>query len=271
MSSISKIYLQIKSLIPVSLKKIPWYIFKSPQREVGFGTLWIELRGILFYLFHSLYFLLFKPKLKPISICTGLKNRSSNYLNIFLESVLKFDHSELIELSIFDCGSDDIAELEVDIRKKWKGKLVFSQQKIEFSRSFAFNRAVEQSTHPIIFICDADMTMPVDLVKRCNRFVFAKNVWFPVCFHLNPDMNEGYTKENGQWHPVGKGMFAAKKKYFVRIGMYDESFKQWGGEDCDLWLRFYKHGFFPYRNRQKGLFHHFHESLKTVSFVPYSK
>jgi glycosyltransferase involved in cell wall biosynthesis len=271
MTSISKIYLQIKSLIPVSLKIIPSYIFKSPQRVAGYRTIWIEIRGIIGLLFHPLYSILFKPKLKPISICTGLKNRSSNYLNIFLESILKLDHPELIELSVFDCGSDDVAELESEIRKKWKGKLVFSKQKIEFSRSFAFNRAVEQSSNPIIFVSDADMSLPKDLVKRCNQFVFSKNVWFPVCFHLNPNAIEGYAKENGQWYPVGKGMFASEKTDFVKIGMFDESFKQWGGEDWELWLRFYKHGFFPYRNRLKGLFHHYHVSLKPLNFLPFSR
>jgi len=263
----SKIYYQIKSIIPVSIKKIPWYIFKCPQRQIGYRTIWIDIRGILAYLLYSLYFSIFRPKLLSISICTGLKNRSSNYLNIFLESVIKLDHPDLIELSIFDCGSDDVQVLEIEIRKKWKGHLVFSQKKIEFNRSYAFNRASVQSTNPIIFISDADMSLPKDLVKRCNHFVFLKNVWFPVCFHLNPDQKEGYSKENGKWYPVGKGMFAAKKTDFVKIGMYDESFKQWGGEDGELWLRFYKNGFYPYRNRQKGLFHHDHLSLKPKNFV----
>lgn len=269
MPSISKLYLQFKSIIPVRLKKIPWYIFKSPQRKEGYGTIWIEFKGIISYFFHSFYFFLFKPKLNPISICTGLKNRSQNYLDIFLESVLKLDHPELIELSVFDCGSDDIDTIETEIRKKWKGRLVFSQQNIAFSRSYSFNISVEQSTHPIIFVSDADMSLPKGLVKRCNRFVFSKNVWFPVCFHLNPDMNKGYVKENGKWYPLGKGMFAAKKTDFVKIGMYDETFKRWGGEDWELWIRFYKNGFFPYRNRQKGLFHHYHVSLKPESFVPF--
>jgi hypothetical protein len=267
----SKIYFKIKSKIPVSLKKIPWYIFKSPQRQLGNFTLWIEIRGILAYLFHSIIFIVFKPKLQPVSICTGIKNRTSNYLNILLESVLKMDKPELIELSVYDCGSDDIEALETGIRKKWKGKLLFSKQNIEFSRSFTFNRAVEQSTHPIIFVSDADMSLPKDLVKLCNRFVFFKNVWFPVCFHLNKEIQEGYVKENGKWYPVGKGMFAAKKTDFINIGMYDESFKLWGGEDWDLWFRFYKNRFFPYRNRQKGLYHHYHLSLKPEKFVPYNQ
>lgn len=269
MPIISKTYFQIKNIIPVSLKWIPWYIFKSPQREAGYKTIWIELKGILLNQVRSVYFLIFNPKLKPVSICTGLKNRSLNYLDILIESILKSDHSELIELSVFDCGSDDTEGLEAGIRKKWKGNLVFSKQKIEFSRSYAFNRSVEQSSHAIIFVSDADMSLPHDIVKLCNRFVFCKNVWFPVCFHLKNDMQQGYAKENGEWYPVGKGMFASKKKDFIRIGSYDESFKQWGGEDWELWLRFYKNGFYPYRNRQRDLFHHFHPSLKPEKFVPF--
>jgi hypothetical protein len=269
MTVISKIYYHIKSLIPVRVKKIPWYIFKSPQREAGYKTIWVELRGLLFLFLRSIYFLLINPELKPVSICTGLKNRSSNYLDILIESIQKSDHPELIELSVFDCGSDDIEDLETEIRKKWNGKLLFSQQKIEFSRSHAFNRAVEQSSNAIIYISDADMSVPHDIVKICNKYVFLKNVWFPVCFHLKKDMQKGYDKENGEWYPVGKGMFASKKDDFIKIGRFDESFKQWGGEDWELWLRFYKCGFFPYRNRQNGLFHHYHPSLKPEKFVPY--
>lgn len=264
----SKTYQQIKSKIPVSLKKIPWYLFKSPQREIGYYTIWIEFWGSIVGFYYSIYQFIFKPQLKPVSICTGLKNRSSNYLNIVLESVLKMDHPELIEISVFDCASDDIVLLEELIRKKWKGKMTFSSQNVAFNRSFAFNRAIEQSKHPIVFVSDADMSLPSNLVLLCNRFVFAKNVWFPICFHLNADKSPNYANENGTWYPVGKGMFAANKSDLINIGMYSETFTQWGGEDWELWLRFYKYGFYPFRNKQRGLFHHYHHSLKPENFVP---
>jgi glycosyltransferase involved in cell wall biosynthesis len=271
MSSISGLYPALKKKIPLAFKRIPWLLFKSPQRETGFITIWIDFTGLVSLVIRSCYFILFKPELKSVSICTGLKNRSSNYIDIFLESLLKLDHPEHIELSVFDCGSDDIEDLKASIMKKWKGKLVFSAMNIEFSRSFAFNRAVEQSNGPLIFICDADISLPEKLVERCNRYVFAKNVWFPVCFYLHPGKNNSYNTEAGKWNPGGKGMFASKKSDFLKLGMFDESIKKWGGEDWDLWFRFYENGFFPYRNRQKWLFHHYHKSLKPDDFEPFKR
>jgi glycosyltransferase involved in cell wall biosynthesis len=263
------VYSKFKKLIPVWLKKIPWFIFKSPQRKLGFKTLWIEFKGLLSLTFYRLFVLIFSPKLKPISICTGLKNRSSNYLDIFLESVSKLEHKKLIELSVFDCASDDIFNLETEIRKKWKGKLVFNRQKVRFSRSFAFNKAVVQCNNSLVFICDADMSLPKNLVKQCNLFVISKNVWFPICYNLNKGYRFGSKKIKGQWYPVGKGMFGSRKSDFINIGMYNESIIEWGGEDWELWFRFYQNGFYPYRNKQKGLYHHYHKSLKPVKFAPF--
>src|SRR5947209_3027233 len=101
----------MKKLLPVWMKKLPWFLFKSPQRKGGLLSSYsTEIRGALSFLIH---FLTFNNKaLKPVSICTGIKNRTDNYLGFVLESVLKMDHQELIELSIFDCGSEDVNRFE---------------------------------------------------------------------------------------------------------------------------------------------------------------
>lgn len=249
----------MKKLLPVWLKKPFWYLYKSYQRRLGLCfSWWVEARGLFYFLFHSY------NNLKPISICTGLLNRTDNYLDYVLESVLKMERQELIELSIFDCGSLDLERLEKIIREKWTGKLVIKSEPVSFSRALSFNKAIEQATSNLVFACDADMSLPINLVKQCNRFVSRKSVWFPICFYLEKDKPPIINKENGDWHWVGKGMFAATKQQFERIGKYDESFNTWGGEDWDLWLRFFKKGILPLRTRCRGLFHHWHISLKPI-------
>ncbi len=249
----------LKQYIPLAFKRIAWYIFKSHQRKIGWVSSWgTEIAGNLYFLAK----LADRSSLQPVSICTGIKNRSENYLNSVLSSVIEMDHSELVELSIYDCGSEDFTRFEAALDQNWKGKLKLTYSHEEFTRSSSFNQAIRQSTHPLIFACDADMLLPKDLVQEINRFVSRKTVWFPICFWLDKDKAARIAPEHGHWHPVGKGMFASSRKQFDEIGGFDENYITWGGEDWDIWLRFWKAGFYPVRTKCQGLFHRWHPSLK---------
>jgi len=250
----------IKSIIPVKIKRIPYYIFKSPQRGLGyFKTYKTETAGLIYWLFHGVS----RKGLQPITICTGIKNRSQNYLDFVLASILKMAHQERIEIPIYDCNSDDIPRLEAKIRELWHGKLIFQHGHNEdFTRSHSFNAAIGAANTPIIFAADADISLPEDLVKQCNKFVSRKTVWFPIVFNLDENKPAIVAKENGEWLPVGKGMFACYKWQFELIGKFDLKFTSWGGEDWDIWFRFFKKGFLPLRTRCRGMFHHYHPSLK---------
>src|ERR1039457_4798702 len=103
---------QVKRYIPFPIKYILWYIFKSPQRKLGFfKSIWMEISAVSIWAIHILSGRN-KTHLKPVSICTGIKNRTTQYLNYVLPSILGMSLPELIEISIFDCGSDDFPELE---------------------------------------------------------------------------------------------------------------------------------------------------------------
>ena len=241
----------MKSLFPGWLKWLPWFLFKSPQRKAGILYSWFtELRGTLSRRGNA--------SNRCISICTGIKNRTDNYLHFVLDSVLKMDHQELIELSIFDCGSEDVEKLKKEIGDKWKGKLVFHSEEHPFERSYSFNKAISQSTNELIFASDADMQLPANLVELCNKYVRKNTVWFPVCFHLYKDKPAVISNENGAWRYSGKGMFASTKSQFNKAGKYNEKYKSWGLEDEELWLGFYKKGIYPIRTKCRGLFHHYH-------------
>ncbi|MBC7425667.1 MAG: hypothetical protein H7321_03940 [Bacteroidia bacterium] len=245
----------MKKLLPARLKQLLWFIFKAPQRKfVGFDTLATEVKAYVSLAAKS-------NKLKPVSICTGLKNRSQNYLDYVLKSISVAEHSELIELCVFDCGSDDMPDLVVEIRKIWKGSLIFQSVPGVFSRSHTFNKAVELSTNDIIFICDADISLPADIVKRINKNVTDKAAWFPIINSIEKDGTEKPFRS-------GAGIFASLKESFVKAGLYDESFKTWGHEDWLLYFEFYKNDIAALRTFEPGIKHHWHPSLKPEDFKP---
>jgi glycosyltransferase involved in cell wall biosynthesis len=251
-----KVYKQIKALIPNDLKYPFWYIFKSPQRKISKKTFLVDLKGIGIYIWRSIFN---KPVTQPISICTGIYNRSDNYVNHLLESVIRMDNQDLIELSVFDCNSNDIPDLEQEIRKKWKGKLIFRSEPIKFTRSASFNKAIVQSSNKMILGCDADIALPQNMVKLCNQFVGQKQTWFPIYFFLFKNKPSKISAENGVWDQYGsRGLFACMKEDFIHAGALDEKYTVWGGEDIDMWERFHKKGYVVIRSRVKGLFHKWH-------------
>jgi len=181
-----------------------------------------------------------------------------------ISSLNKCINSDLIELSIFDCGSNDVTSLESQIKTNWKGKLVFKSEKTPFSRAYSFNNSVKQCTNDIIFICDADFSVPKNIVALCNKYSIGKMIWFPIVFYLYKNKPEEFSKKNGEWMIWGgKGLLACKKKHFFEVGMLDEKYKSWGYEDEELWLRFYKKGYWVFRTKNNELLHHWHPSLNS--------
>ncbi len=247
----NKIYRYIKFAL--------WFVFKSPQRKFGYLSLWQDIVGILSYLCFRFFPLI---KAKPISVCVGIYNRSELFLTYFLPSLNSVYQTDLIELSVFDCQSDDIQNFENEVKKIWKGNLVFKSENIPFTRSHTFNKAIRQSKNKILFICDADFSLPTDLVIKCNKYTLGKLVWFPIVFYLYKNKPNVFAMNHGEWMQWGgKGILSCKRKYFEEIGGLDESFKKWGQEDDDLWMKFYKAGNYVIRTRESGLLHHWHPSL----------
>src|SRR6185437_3981130 len=159
------------------------------------------------------------------------KNRTPQYLDYVLASILKMDHKELIEISIFDCGSEDVTFFEQKIREAWEGKLIFTREPQHFTRSASFNAAIDQCTNNLFFASDADMTLPKNLVNLCNKYVTRKTAWFPIVYNLFEDRPAEFSRKNGGWRRVGKGMFASTKTQFEKAGKFNTMYRQWGWED----------------------------------------
>lgn len=254
-------YKQLKSRIPNNWKYPLWYILKAPQRKISSSSLFYDILGIGIYCFYKLVPLSVK-RLKPISICTGTYNRSEHYIHRLVTSINQCEHPELIELSVCDCHSDDIPQFEETLRKYWKGALKFETIDRPFSRAVSFNRAVAQSTHSISFICDADMTLPQNIVSLCNAYTAKRRVWYPVYFFIYKNKPAVAKRENGEWELYGsKGMLSVLKEDWEYIGGLNEKYTTWGEEDTELWQRFHQHHFTIIRNKQKDFFHHWHDSF----------
>jgi len=177
--------------------------------------------------------------MKKLTICVGLKNRTFFLVKCLIESAKNCIDNEKIELSVFDCCSDDVNNIYDIIKENWSGVLCFKQENIEFSRSYCFNRAVENSKTDYVFLCDADMILPKNFVEQFFSNVSMEKTWFPVCFSLlkgrkfsNDETNDGW------WRDAGYGMVGISKKTYMSLGGLNENFSVWGGEDNDFYNRF---------------------------------
>ncbi len=246
----------LKSIFPQGVKYPLWWLFKAPQRSYGFYTVITDL--------YALVRTVSPLKTEPvaISICVGLYNRSETFLQYFLPSIAQCENAHLIELSVFDCGSLDAAQLEKEIRLQFAGKVIFKSQVHPFSRAFAFNKAVRQSSNEMVFLCDADFSIPRNIVALCTKYTRNSTFWFPIVFYLYKNKPAAYASKNGEWMLWGgKGLVACRKNAFERVGGLNEAFTQWGGEDEEFWLRCYQHQEIVLRTKCKGLLHHWHPSL----------
>ncbi|MDD5650285.1 MAG: glycosyltransferase [Candidatus Nanoarchaeia archaeon] len=203
--------------------------------------------------------------IKKISICVGLKDRTNYLIKYLINSMNKCKSNDMLELSVFDCGSDDIEDLKSTIMMYWKGELAFKQQQISFSRSFTFNNAVKNSKYDYVFLCDSDMFLPEDFVEQFFKNVSKEKTWFPICFSLLKNRPFEVNENNGWWREFGFGMVGIFKDNFIKTGMLNECFTSWGGEDNDLYD---KVGTIKIREKCFGLFHCWHCSLYNMRTTP---
>jgi len=195
-----------------------------------------------------------------ISICVGIKNRTQPLINNLIESLLVVDTFQNIdiELSVFDCGSDDVVDVESHIKKYWLKMLKYKEIPSKFTRAHSLNAAVKQARFPWVFLCDADMSLPPDFPSQYFKNVSENQAWFPICFSLGRNKSRKVSSENGWWRESGFGMVGMSRKYFLDIGGFNEkAYIKWGGEDNHLYD---KTKIKKVRERCYGLFHNWHES-----------
>jgi glycosyltransferase involved in cell wall biosynthesis len=204
--------------------------------------------------------------MNKITICVGIKNRTKALMDCLIQSMNNCIDNDMLSLSIFDCGSTDIIDLENVIKQNWKGNLYFSKEDRKFSRSYAFNRAIEQCRTNYVFICDADISIPIDFVRKFRENVDICKTWFPICFSLLRGKEKIIDEDNnGWWREKGFGMVGIHKSTFNNSGNLNENFIKWGGEDNDLYNRV---NGIKIRENCIGLFHNWHPSPYNMRVTP---
>ena len=243
-----------------ALKAFYRFLFKWPARKyLGFYTVFIDLKAILFRLFSKP---VTETSLKKITICVGVKNRSHSLLTQLVSSLNQVAYKEMIELSVVDCKSDDHTDLISAIKTIWKGALIYQTSDMAFARSKVFNQAVKQASNNLIFICDADISLPPNLVVSINQHCQSYQAWAPeVLLMTEQGLPDRFCSE-------GVGMLACFKHQFEAIGGFDERFLEWGKEDWLLFFECYKQGIAVYRTKEALMQHAYHESLKPKDFKP---
>ncbi len=238
------------------IKYFLWKLFKSPERKwVGWSTLFTDFRS-------QLYSVFFMPKSKPITVCVGVKNRSNYLLQVLIHSLNQVHDKNNVALCVLDCGSNDVVDLHNEIKQKWDGNLIYHLHEQNFERSKVYNQLVNLSLNELVFICDADIQLPKDIVKKVNKYTNRFTSWFPILWWMNED------NVTGKFFSASTGMLATIKSNFIKTGGYDESIKEWGKEDWLLYFEFYKSRISCRRTFEKEMIHHYHPSLQPKDFKP---
>lgn len=192
-----------------------------------------------------------------IAVCVGVKNRSQSLLANLIASMNECLQKDHLVLSLVDCGSNDIPSLETAVESHWRGNLVFAALDEKFTRTSTLNKAIEQCGTGKLFLCDSDMTLPVDFVKQYNWHVSKQTAWFPICFDLFENKPQIICDNCGTWRYTGYGMVGILLENFRKLGGLDERFITWGKEDYDFYLRS-KQRLSIRRYECRGLFHNWH-------------
>jgi hypothetical protein len=130
-----------------------------------------------------------------------------------------------------------------------------------FSRGRGLNLAVARAASDRLLLCDADILIKPEALRRAIEVLDRGGVWFPVCRYLD---------EKGRlefWQVYGFGIAALRRTTFDAVGGVPE-FYSWGGEDDIFYRRLAWH--VPIvRERTEGLDHQWHP--RGVRFAHYTR
>lgn len=243
------------------LKQFAWFVLKSPQRTVvGFHTLLLDIKCQLYLVNHRLFK---KRKHINLTFCIPLYNRTDNFLEYFLKSYLEMDAKNNVktEIIIADAGSEDINKI-INLNLPDIKKIV--QESKPFTRAAYVNLAANEAENGILFVCDADISLPKDFLEKVYNNTTELNVWFPICqWQINSN------EPTWKWFSAGTGLVAIYKENWQKLGGLNENFTEWGKEDWEFYFRCYKQQIPSHRTKVEGLYHHWHPSLKPKDFINY--
>ena len=180
-----------------------------------------------------------------LSICVSLKNRSrivdgGDALTLFPNCVRSIaaaarrlreqENFGPVELIVADFRSDDwpveewIAEAAAGLA--WKLLRIDGP----FSKGRGLNRAVRRAAGRCVFLCDADLLVTPEVLRRAAAVADRGEAWAPIFRRLSRD------GAPGAWGDFGYGPIAASREHYRQAGGVPE-FESWGGEDDVFYAR----------------------------------
>jgi SAM-dependent methyltransferase len=197
--------------------------------------------------------------LPNLSLLVGVKNRF-NQLKISIQSWI--NQKAIKEIVIIDWDSDD---LDANYLKSLssKIKLIQYKDKQNYHISKVINESINNTNHEYIIKADVDYVF--------NGY-YQLNEWLDI--NWDTEFMTGSSKwtdaTNLGFLKYLNGLLICKKQHILDVGMYDESYTNYGGEDSNLYNRLQEKGltrkFMPFTDNIIPVYHNPHTDYKRVEF-----
>ena len=150
----------------------------------------------------------------------------------------------------------------------------------KFSRGRALNLGLSTlSPSDLVFICDVDMEIEADFLRRCRHNTLrGERVYFPQFFKYykmeyvyrftRMPWGRGITRQHGHWATYSYGMLCIYKSDYDAIGGYDSNIEGWGGEDVKFGEHVLGKQLDILRAPDPALSHRYHDKLCSTSLTP---
>lgn len=159
-----------------------------------------------------------------------------------------------------------------------RAKHIFIKNTGSFNRSWGLNVGFKLSKSDIVIFSDADLIMPpnnlAESIKKLQDYPFVSpynrvidldknetNIPINDIFKIKRDDYRG-KDDNQKINPCG-GMTIFRRNDFMNIGMWNELFSGWGGEDTQLFMKIQKLQI-PYIEMPYEIYHLYHNKANII-------
>lgn len=269
---------RVRTRVLTEKKILPWRIEHRLKKRGGvFNTLLLApfRRTVLFPYY------LREHTSDDITVVIPVRNIEPFRLYHALNSIRRQDYSEgKVHCIIVDYGSvtDKKKQLEA-VATQMGSRYIYVNEFGPWNRSRALNIGIRGAESPFIVSSDADIIFSPSFLRKAVELLKVNpcSVIYSYCLDLPEEANNllvgtWKTKEQvdvyeikgmavKRWQTPSYGISVTLKRYYQYLRGYDETYKEWGCEDDDLFVRFIRLGLDPVVLYDSGNFycHIWHE------------
>lgn len=201
---------------------------------------------------------------RSISVIIGVRNRAGSRLSNCLRTLTRQSYpAALTELILVDYGSDEQVRDELrGYAESFGARLVRVEAEGEWSRARCLNIGLDHVQSRFVLFGDVDLLFSSDYLHAAVEALEAEPMaaTYSHVWDLPETENEVLSRTTDEldlallrrratprFHSgwIGKGIFATYTRHAREVGMFDERFEGWGGEDDDMFARLKAHGVRP--------------------------